>query len=274
MTTAVRKPATRMPSPKPSSAAIWSEKCAGASSQPRRSAIARPDRRLLRPQRGVPVHEPARPLVAAGVQPRRRRAALRPPEPGEARTPRSSIHLRRDASRPRSIHHDESTRATPAASAGLATVPAHRRSRQRSSASIARTLSRRRTWRGSPEKVAPRKATRALEGELRADDAGAEGEDVHVVVLDALARRVRVVADGGADAADLVRRHGGADARAADEDPAIRARRRGSRDRGGARNPGSRRSGRSRRRPGPRSSWPRPAASRRPRSSAFSAAPA
>src|SRR5262245_31341875 len=40
MTTAVRKPASRTPSPKPSSAATWAPKWAGASSHPRRSAIA------------------------------------------------------------------------------------------------------------------------------------------------------------------------------------------------------------------------------------------
>ena len=48
-----------------------------------------------------------------------------------------------------------------------------------------------------------------------------EREDVHVVVLDALMGRVRVVADRGPDAADLVRRDARADAGAADEDPAL-----------------------------------------------------
>ena len=38
-TTTAVKPASRMPSPKPSSAAIWLAKCSGASSQPRRSPI-------------------------------------------------------------------------------------------------------------------------------------------------------------------------------------------------------------------------------------------
>src|ERR671935_11997 len=50
---------------------------------------------------------------------------------------------------------------------------------------------------------------------LRADHLRADAEDVHVVVLDALVGRVRVVADGRADAGDLARRDGGTDARAA-----------------------------------------------------------
>ena len=49
-----------------------------------------------------------------------------------------------------------------------------------------------------------------------------EGQHVHVVVLDALVRGVRVVADGRADAADLVGGDARADARAADEDAAVR----------------------------------------------------
>jgi ribose 5-phosphate isomerase B len=44
----------------------------------------------------------------------------------------------------------------------------------------------------------------ALPAWLRPDDPRAQGQDVHVVVLDALVGRVRVVADGGADPADLV----------------------------------------------------------------------
>src|SRR5262249_58707586 len=44
-------------------------------------------------------------------------------------------------------------------------------------------------------------------GEGGADDPGAEDEDVHVVVLYALVRRVRVVADRGPDPGDLVRGH-------------------------------------------------------------------
>ena len=48
------------------------------------------------------------------------------------------------------------------------------------------------------------------------DDAGAEAEHVHVVVLDTLARGVRVVAHARAYARDLVGRHARADAAAAD----------------------------------------------------------
>ena len=62
---------------------------------------------------------------------------------------------------------------------------------------------------------------RAFERRLGADDACPESEDVHVVVLDALVGRVGVVANGGADAPNLVGCHGGSDARPADEDPAI-----------------------------------------------------
>src|SRR5690349_3229440 len=62
----------------------------------------------------------------------------------------------------------------------------------------------------------------ALPGRLRADHPRAEGQDVHVVVLDALVGGIRVVADGGPDAADLVRRDARAHAGAADEDPAVR----------------------------------------------------
>src|SRR5687767_5091288 len=63
---------------------------------------------------------------------------------------------------------------------------------------------------------------RALVGRFGADDAGAQRQHVHVVVLDALVRGICVVADGRADAAHLVRGHAGADARATDEDPAVR----------------------------------------------------
>src|SRR5512133_2041432 len=59
---------------------------------------------------------------------------------------------------------------------------------------------------------------RELERERLADDARAEREDVHRVVLDALVRGVVVVADAGEDARDLVRRGRHADAAAADED--------------------------------------------------------
>ena len=61
----------------------------------------------------------------------------------------------------------------------------------------------------------------AFERRLRSDDPRAEREDVHVVVLDALVGGVRVVAHGGTDAGQLVRRDRGPDARPTDEDAAI-----------------------------------------------------
>src|SRR5690242_18397512 len=57
--------------------------------------------------------------------------------------------------------------------------------------------------------------------ELLAHDLGADAEDVHVVVLDTLVGRVRVVAGRGADARDLAGSHRGAHARAADENAAL-----------------------------------------------------
>ncbi len=77
-------------------------------------------------------------------------------------------------------------------------------------------------WRGSPLNVRAQERDRAFVRRLRTDDPCAEGQDVHVVVLDALVGGIRVVADRGADAAHLVGGHGRADARAADEDAAIR----------------------------------------------------
>ena len=53
------------------------------------------------------------------------------------------------------------------------------------------------------------------------DDARAEDEDVHIVMLDALVGRVRIVGESGADAGDFVGGNGGADAAAADEDAAL-----------------------------------------------------
>lgn len=58
-------------------------------------------------------------------------------------------------------------------------------------------------------------------GNLDADDAGAEAEHVHIVVLDPLVRRVGIVAQAGAGSADLVGRYTGADAAAADNDAAL-----------------------------------------------------
>src|SRR5215207_5618361 len=53
----------------------------------------------------------------------------------------------------------------------------------------------------------PEKDADEIGRELRAHHLGAEAQDVHVVVLDPLMRRVDVVADGRADAGKLVRRH-------------------------------------------------------------------
>src|SRR5918998_810764 len=60
-----------------------------------------------------------------------------------------------------------------------------------------------------------------LRGEVGADHAGPEAEDVHVVVLDTLMRGIGVVTEAGSYSADLVGGDGGADARAADEDAAL-----------------------------------------------------
>src|SRR5829696_6242194 len=64
---------------------------------------------------------------------------------------------------------------------------------------------------------------RQLLGQLGPHDAAAEHEDVHVVVLHALVRRVAVVAEPRAHAGDLVGGDRSADAAAADEDPALGA---------------------------------------------------
>src|SRR4051812_33021962 len=61
----------------------------------------------------------------------------------------------------------------------------------------------------------------ALDGRLDADHARTEREDVHVVVLDALVRRIGVVADGRSDARHLAGRDRRADAGTADQDPAV-----------------------------------------------------
>ena len=57
--------------------------------------------------------------------------------------------------------------------------------------------------------------------ERGADDAAADAQDVHVVVLDALARRVGVVAGGRPHARDLIGRDAGADPAPAGEDAAL-----------------------------------------------------
>jgi hypothetical protein len=69
--------------------------------------------------------------------------------------------------------------------------------------------------------LGPEEGTHELGGELCPHDLGAEAEDVHVVVLDALVRRVRVVTDSRTDSGELVRRDGGAHARAAHEHTAL-----------------------------------------------------
>ncbi len=88
-------------------------------------------------------------------------------------------------------------------------------------ASIALTLSRRRWWRASPEKRAPMIRPHELDRQLRPDNAGAERQHVHVVVLHALVRRVGVVTHGRADARHLVRGDRRADAAAAEDDPSL-----------------------------------------------------
>src|SRR6187200_3498028 len=60
-----------------------------------------------------------------------------------------------------------------------------------------------------------------LAGQLWADDLRAETEHVHVVVLDALVRRVRVVTDRGAYTGELAGGDRRADARPTDEDSAL-----------------------------------------------------
>src|SRR5437868_15057976 len=57
-----------------------------------------------------------------------------------------------------------------------------------------------------------------LARDLLADDARADAEDVHVVVLDGLVRRVRVVAHARPDAGELVGRDADADAAPAEAD--------------------------------------------------------
>ncbi len=54
-----------------------------------------------------------------------------------------------------------------------------------------------------------------------ADDARAEGEDIHIVVLDALMRRVSIMADAGANATHFTCSYGGANSAPADHDTAL-----------------------------------------------------
>ena len=119
-----------------------------------------------------------------------------------------------------------------------------------SAASIARTLSSRRWWRGSPLNVAPRNATTHSKAGSGPIDPGAQRQDVHVVVLDALVGGVRVVADRRPDRRASCwrprwRRH--RSRRSGCRGPPRRA---GWPRPAAGRSPGSRRSGRSRRRRG------------------------
>src|SRR5688572_23790063 len=67
----------------------------------------------------------------------------------------------------------------------------------------------------------PEERSNELRGELRANHVGPEAEDVHVVMLDSLARRVGIVTDGGADSRELGGRDRGAHARTAHEDGSL-----------------------------------------------------
>jgi hypothetical protein len=62
-----------------------------------------------------------------------------------------------------------------------------------------------------------------LFGELFASDAGAQNEDINIVVFDALVGGLGVRAHAGADAADFVGGDAGADSAAADEHAAFGA---------------------------------------------------
>src|SRR5207249_6848615 len=62
-----------------------------------------------------------------------------------------------------------------------------------------------------------------LPSQLRADHPAAHHQHVHVIVLDALMGGIRVVAEPGADARQLVGGDGSADSAAADQDGALRA---------------------------------------------------
>ena len=62
-----------------------------------------------------------------------------------------------------------------------------------------------------------------LGGERRSDDASAECEHIHLVILDALMRRECVVTERGANSNELVRGHRGTDAASAQENAAFGA---------------------------------------------------
>jgi hypothetical protein len=69
--------------------------------------------------------------------------------------------------------------------------------------------------------TAPQKSIDELVGDIGADDTAAEHQHVHVVVLDALMRRVGVVANASADPRQLVDRDTGANAATANHDAAV-----------------------------------------------------
>ena len=115
---------------------------------------------------------------------------------------------------------------------------------------------------------------RAFERRFRADDPGAQRQHVHIVVLDALMRGIRVVANRRSDAAHLVGRDARPDPRPADRGSRGQLRRAGSPRRAGARSRGSRRSGRSHRPPDRCTRGSRPCAPIRSISASLSQAPA
>src|SRR6266566_4364515 len=73
----------------------------------------------------------------------------------------------------------------------------------------------------SSVEASAQKGSNELSGELGADHLGADAEHVHVVVLDTLMGRIRVVAGRCTDPVELARRDRCANARAADEDTAL-----------------------------------------------------
>ena len=88
---------------------------------------------------------------------------------------------------------------------------------------MASTFLNRRTKRSSlAMNLAPDKGIHNFEGQRRADDARAQHDHIHIVVLHALVRRVSIVAHAGANPRNLVGRHANAHARAADENAARR----------------------------------------------------
>ena len=66
-----------------------------------------------------------------------------------------------------------------------------------------------------------KKCAHQFERECRADDARSKAEHIRIIVLNALMRGIRVVAEPCADAANLVRRNRSSDAAAAYKDAAL-----------------------------------------------------